>query len=154
MNGAAAAISLVCDSKASGKIINELMQWYTETKLPSDVVNEYAVAGKFNTKGVDIALPQSVSGSPLCHVSVTNWCNESGYGIGSKEQNERCVRLSSDVVVKAVELINAFHKGELKTALVPPASVSECKTCHGHAGEVKNASGKMDCVQCHDDPHE
>lgn len=43
LNGPAAAISLVCDKKSADLLINELFQWYSQTMLPTDLSNQYAV---------------------------------------------------------------------------------------------------------------
>lgn len=139
LNGAAAVICLVTPKDAYPKLINELMGWYTQFAFP-----EYRPAG-----GAE--LPTSVAGSPLCHVSVTRWCVSSGYQENSKERKERCARLTADVAAQAVRLLNAYYDGAFTANYVPPASVSECMSCHGPAG-MNHTRGKMDCVQCHE-PH-
>ncbi|MEW6046726.1 MAG: C-GCAxxG-C-C family protein [Bacillota bacterium] len=139
LNGAAAAICLVTPKDAYARVINELMGWYTQVAFP-----QYRPAG-----GAD--LPTSVSGSPLCHVSVTTWCKVSGYGENSKERKERCARLTADVAAQAVRLLNAHFDGQFTATYAAPASVKECMDCHGPS-HLNNTRGKMDCVQCHE-PH-
>jgi len=153
LNGAAAAVSLVCDSKSSGPVINELIGWYTETLLPTDTSNLYAVSDKYTVKSDIEELPQNKSGSPLCHISLSGWSAFSGYSVGSPEQLERCSRLSGDVVAKATALLNAQKDGSFKAEYLDLKSTTECLSCHGQKQEVSNVSTKMSCTMCHDDPH-
>ena len=154
LNGAAAAISLVRDEVASTPVIDELMGWYAQALMPSDISNRYGEDGTFPVdKGIK-SLTQSKSGSPLCHVSVTGWCSSAGYEIGSPEQNERCSRVSGDTAAKAVMLLNAQQDGNLRNEYVIPASTSKCLSCHGPEKEVANVDHKMACIQCHGKPHD
>ncbi|NWF90990.1 MAG: C_GCAxxG_C_C family protein, partial [Ignavibacteriaceae bacterium] len=73
LNGAAALISLVTTKAQSGPLISELWGWYTQAELPTDESNAIAVSGQFLVHNYDQELPQNVSGSPLCHASVTEW---------------------------------------------------------------------------------
>lgn len=143
LNGASAAINLVCGEDVYGKIINELMGWYTQAPFPM---------GKPKQPKVDKELAQNASGSPLCHVSVTNWCKVSGYGAKSAERSERCARLTGDVAAHTVELLNQYADGQFAAKYVSPTTISECMSCHGKAA-MNNTRGKMDCVQCHDLPN-
>lgn len=140
VNGASAAINLVCSSSDATALINELMAWYTETALPT-----YIPEG-----GAEIT--QSQSNSPLCHASVGNWCAASGYGVSSNERKERCARLVGSVAKKAVELLNAHFAGTFTAEHTTADSVATCGACHGSTA-MNNTLGKMDCVSCHT-PHE
>jgi hypothetical protein len=153
LNGAAAALSLVCDSKSSGLVIDELIGWYTESLLPTDTSNLFAVSDKYATKNNIAELPQNKSGSPLCHISLSGWCAFSGFSVGSPEQLERCSRLSGDVVAKATALLNAQKAGTFKAEYLGSKSISDCLGCHDREQEVGNVDTKMSCVVCHDDPH-
>lgn len=138
LNGAAAAITLVTANY--GPIITELAGWYTQTALPI-----------YQPRNPRLAIEAaSVAGSPLCHVSVTQWCNASGFGSQSAERKERCARLTADVASRAVELLNLFARGEFSPSWAAPASVSECLGCHGSGGVKDNVFGQMDCLQCHE----
>ena len=141
LNGSAAAINLV--SKDYAKIVNELIGWYTTTAFPTF---------KPSKPKVEISVT-SVSGSPLCHVSVTEWCNASGFKAESPERSERCARLAGQVAAHAVELLNQEASGKFKASFTPAASVNTCAPCHLKGGTIENARGKMDCVQCHT-PHQ
>jgi hypothetical protein len=79
INGPAALISLVLTSARSGVLNNELFGWYTQTLFPTEISNQYAVNHTFLDNRCDITLPQNISRSILCHVSVTEWCNAADY---------------------------------------------------------------------------
>ena len=103
INGAAAAISMVCDKETSDKLINELCGWYTQALLPTETSNNYAVNGTFTATKSDETLIQNACGSVLCHLSVSKWCNASGIAVGDSKGKERCARVSGDVAAKAAE---------------------------------------------------
>ena len=139
LNGASAVINLVSPKEVYGPLINELMGWYTETAFPV-----YVPEGKDK-------LVTSKSGSPLCHVSVTNWCKVSKAGAESKERAERCARLCGDVGKRVAEMLNDNADGKFVAAYKDPASITGCMSCHGKTA-MNNTRGKMACVQCHT-PH-
>jgi hypothetical protein len=135
LNGANAAIGLVCDGSDARKFISDLMTWYSETELPT---NLHAPTGD---------LPQSAAGSNLCHVSLTRWCRTSGFASGSPERAERCSRLAGDVASKTVELLNDGALG-----LQKPSEKTVCRACHymGPNYEMGNFThGEMNCLTCH-----
>ncbi|MHB1449334.1 MAG: C-GCAxxG-C-C family (seleno)protein [Bellilinea sp.] len=156
--GAAAAINLVTEKDLARKIVSELMGLYSVTPFPSETSNNYAANHEFLVAEYksDKVLPQSVSNSPLCHVSVTQWCKTSAIASGAPERSERCGRLSGDVAAMAAELLNA----NLAAAFVPVFQLSQeaqgCTTCHTRgenfaAGNFTN--GKGECLDCHE-PHQ
>ncbi len=149
LNGASAAISLVTDNRTSGALIDELINWYTQTLLPTDVSNRYAEEHRFKTDRKIAALTQNKSGSPLCHVLVSKFCLASGRAIDSPERIERCARLSGDVVAQAVRLLNDQRDNAFHAAFTAPKAVGECLSCHGGGHTEMNVSEKMDCLQCH-----
>lgn len=156
--GASAAINLVTDRATASMLINELMTWYSQTPFPSQTSNEYAVKHEFLVKEYksDKELPQSVSNSPLCHVSVTEWCQASGMASGSIERAERCGRLTGDVAAKAVELLNANLAGTFEPTLKLSQESQGCMACHSKGENFEMGQftqGKMECTDCHE-PHD
>lgn len=139
LNGACAAIGLICAQKDAQKFISDLLTWYTQTALPSNIIMPTGY------------LPQSVAKTTLCHSSVTNWCLASGFASGSPERSERCARLTGDVAAKAVEMLNA---GVPAVAGPTPAKGTVCVQCH-YVGTNYAAGqftrGEEDCTVCHSD---
>lgn len=103
-----------------------MLQWYSDTQLPN-----YKPENPKATVAV-----QTTSNSPLCHISVGKWCKKAGKPFGSPERKERCARLTADVAVQTVKLLNNWKDGKFKSALkVPPAlygttSQHNCGECH------------------------
>ena len=119
------------------------MAWYENTAFPI-----YQPDGPVTT---------TVAESTLCHVSVTKWCLETGENSGSDLKKQRCGGLTSDVVAKTIEMLDAHFAGSFDREFAPAAIVGECKTCHG--SEPIHVTGKESCTNCHDDtyteyPHE
>ena len=143
LNGAAMAAYLVLPEKDADEIINELYSWYQVTELPEYVPEE--------PKKADLSpFPKSVANSPLCHASVTNWCEASGYRAFSAERSERCGRLTADVAKKLVELLNAKADGTFVAAYPLDERTASCRGCHTKGSPLENTRGKMHCESCHD----
>jgi hypothetical protein len=130
------------------------MSWYAQSQLPTDLSNAYGQTGRFTVDKEIKDMPQSMSGSPLCHISVTKWCKTSGLTADSPERFERCARLSGDVAAQAILLLNDQAEKKFEAEHQLSANASECNTCHGPKGDEANVLAKMDCVQCHGDPHQ
>jgi len=157
LNGACAAIGLIAGEDYK-PLVNELVAWYSNTPLPTDISNELAVNHEFLVSEYksDQSLEQSVSNSTSCHVSVTNWCKASGFASGSSERSERCGRLTGDVAAYAVELLNAHADGAFEPALPLSEDTQTCRTCHSKGKEFDLGQwtrGKEECSSCHE-PHE
>lgn len=140
LNGSAAAIYLTQDSKTGDQLINELFTWYGQEGLP----DYRPVSPKYEIK-------KSTAGSPLCHVSVTRWCEGSGFTALSPERAERCAWLTASVAKYNAELLNASAKGTFARTHALPAEVGACLQCHGKGGVRENvhASQHVSCTQCH-----
>ena len=142
LNGAAAMIGLLVQVKDTrDKLITELFAWCEAKSLPMHVPK---------TPVVDADIAQSVARSVLCHISVGRWMKESGCNIASQERQERCRRLTADVALKTVELLNQHFAGECNLVGLP-ASTKECIVCHGKS-QLADAVGQMDCRACHTFP--
>jgi len=108
---------------------SEIMQWYSDTKLPNYLSK--------TPKVQDELIPKTVAGSPLCHISVGRWMAEADKPLGSAERKERCARLTASVAYRTVELLNAWKDGKYKTTGTIPAkkysiqSQHNCTDCHG-----------------------
>lgn len=137
-------INLFTRPKDCMKIYNELIGWYTMEPFPSDKLDKIA------------KLPgqkQSVADSPLCHISVSKWCEASGVRVSSKEHVDRCAKVTGDVAAKTVELLNLHAEKKLKSQFELSPETLRCMGCHGRSREVGNTLTKMKCVECHA-PHD
>jgi hypothetical protein len=135
LNGGAAAIQLL--SPDPNPLIDELFVWYDKEPLP-DYVSK---AAKYPN------LP-SVSGSPLCHVSISNWCAKTGKKSFAPERNERCALITASVARHVALLLNQQAAGT-KVVSALPAEAAGCMSCHEKGSEREDARTKMTCPQCH-----
>ncbi len=141
LNGAAAVIGLlISDKSVQDRMIADLFQWYEKEALPSFVPAQ---------PNYDFTPPQSVPNSVLCHASNTNWCNDSGLKITSKERKERCRRLTADVAQKVATSLNEIYAYEYIADVHSNEEVASCLACHGKEGKLQNTSVKMSCNSCH-----
>lgn len=141
LNGASALIGLFVDDKtAQDNLITGILRWYEEAKLP-----EY----KPQTAIFEFSPPSTISNSTLCHASNTKWGIETGYKVNSNERKERCRRLTSDVAMKVVTVLNEYFDNNYITKGHDNETVRQCMTCHGEKGKLVNTSSKMDCASCH-----
>ncbi len=141
LNGAAALIGLLIPDKSmQDKMIGDIFQWYEKEAVPT-----------FNpvNPAFDYTPVTSVSNSVLCHASNTNWCNVSGFGVGSTERKERCRRLTGDVAKKITMSLNEIHADNYITNKHGDKAAGTCISCHGKEGKVSNAAVKMSCNSCH-----
>lgn len=153
LNGAAAFLSLVLTQARATVLVNELFGWYTQTNFPTDTSNQLAVDSKFLQNKFTTTLPQNLSGSVLCHVSVTEWCKASGIPVGDAKRKERCARLTGDVAAYAVKLMNDEFQSKFAPLYVVPATTTGCNTCHASTGVMPEVAATMECTQCHTTAH-
>lgn len=139
--GAASALALFWGRKERDPMVDELFRWYEKTSLP--------IYDPGADSRVKEAMPTSVSGSVLCHVSVDRWCFESGVPAKSEMRSERCARVTADVAMKAIEIMNAKIDGTFTPAFAKQDSLKYCSECHGDGKESPIHKGKMDCTPCH-----
>lgn len=155
LNGGAALISLVVNKADSGKLINELWGWYTTENLPTEAAN---TATYDDTRFTD-TLPQNIAGSPLCHASVSQWCNVADKSVGSTERKERCARLAGDAAAKTAQILNDYFASQFTGTFAVPAENAACLPCHGSSATFvsgtipANVMTNMVCASCHPDAH-
>ena len=147
LNGASYAIFMVIggmDKEKRAKafeVIRDLYHWYEQTQLP---LYKPVKAAKYEG---DIVT--SVSGSTLCHVSVTNWCKASGFKAFDKARSERCGRLTADVAMRTALLLNDYFDGKFQPTYSLSENAKSCRGCHDKGSELENTRGMMECGQCH-----
>jgi len=143
LNGAAAASYLVLPSNEADPIVHEMYGWYSAEALPTYKPQ----TPKYDT------IDTSVSDSPLCHVSVTNWIDTSGFATHSPERSERCAWVTASTAKKLAELLNQHADGTFSLVHAKPEAVALCLSCHGDGGAVDNVhiGNQASCVVCHDD---
>ncbi|MCF0233486.1 MAG: C_GCAxxG_C_C family protein [Thermoguttaceae bacterium] len=148
VNGAMAAISLFTnESKTRAALCDEVAHYYERELLP-------VYAPKDDDFG---PMPQTISGSLLCHVSSGKWSHLAQVRTDSPERTERCKRLAADVARKTAEVLNlnvaALHTKDVApvAAAVRPEPVKTCVECHDKKGTNSNIIGKFDCTVCHPD---
>lgn len=143
--GAAAAFALFWGRKERNPMVDELFRWYEKTALPIYNPGDKA-------QGVAGPIPNNVSDSVLCHLSVSKWCFQNKIEATSKKRSERCGRLTADVARKAIEILNAkIDQGkDFKGTIPMQKSVAYCGECHMTKGNEANwGKGIMDCTPCH-----
>ena len=139
--GAASAFALFWGRKERDPMVTELFRWYERTALP---IYAPGAAGH----GAVGPLPTHVSGSVLCHLSVSTWCLATGIDASSPKRGERCSRVTADVAVKAIEIMNAKLDSGFAPRLSSKAEAG-CLSCHGKGKASPILKGRMDCTPCH-----
>ncbi|OGR04849.1 MAG: hypothetical protein A2511_15365 [Deltaproteobacteria bacterium RIFOXYD12_FULL_50_9] len=125
--GATVAVGFVAPYDVGKQIINELLKWYSDTELPLYVPARPRAEVKI----------QTVSASPLCHISVGKWTDAAQKSLGSPERKERCARITADVAMKTVMMLNDWKDGKFSSSLKLPSAMygitaqHNCKECHG-----------------------
>jgi hypothetical protein len=158
-NGSSAIIGMIVGSgTARNKIIDEVMQYYAETPLPTNGIDKAVAEGWSPAAGIASPqpnVPTSTAHSQLCHASLSQWTMTTGAADGSTEQKDRCAKACHDMVVETVTLLNAYFANSANTlpAGVLDPSIASCQSaCHS------SAKGKMACGSCHEEtgagPHQ
>ncbi|MBI4823510.1 MAG: C-GCAxxG-C-C family protein [Nitrospirae bacterium] len=141
MLGASVVTSLICGpgvAKDGEQIANEVIHWYADTELPIYTPKTPKTAAE---------MIKSKSDSPLCHISVGKWMKKADKGFWTPERKDRCARLSADVAMRTVKLLNDWADGKFKAEHKLPALVynitsqHNCTECHGSAVPEINTKG-------------
>lgn len=112
------------------QISADVMQWYSESKLP---------LFKPASPKVSTAIIQTVSDSPLCHLSVGKWMKASGFPLGSPERKDRCARVAASTAYHLVSLLNNWKDGTYKA------------TSDFSCAKENGITGQYNCNDCHGD---
>ncbi len=113
MIGSVAAINLITGEDYR-PLAEELIKYYKEENLPTDVWDEYLEKENSPLKSdTDKESIGSLSGSTAqevdCKKSLQEWYSAVPKAEGS-EKHERCARLTGDVAAKATEILNEWSK--------------------------------------------
>lgn len=144
LNGAGAIISMVTSKADSTALINEVWSWYSSEKLPSDAAN----AATYTVQNYVGTLPNNISGSVLCHPSVSQWCLVANKQVSSTERKERCARLAGDIAAQTAQVLNDYLYSTFVSTFHESDGVVGCLDCHS-----KNTMTHMECVSCHTTAH-
>ncbi|MBU0675824.1 MAG: C-GCAxxG-C-C family protein [Proteobacteria bacterium] len=109
-------------------IASDIMQWYSETALPTFTPK----TPKNSTKIIT-----TTSDSPLCHISVGKWMKAADFELKSPERKDRCARVAASTAYRVVELLNDWKDGNFE-------STSDF-TCAKEFG----ITGQYNCNECH-----
>ena len=142
--GAVAAFSLFYGRKERDAMVDELFRWYETTALPIYKPGDIA--------RVKEDVPANKSDSVLCHVSVGKWSYLNKQPQDGKLRSERCGRLTADVCMKAIEILNAKIEAgaNWKGVLAKQDSVKKCGVCHNKKMPATDWNkSKQDCAPCH-----
>lgn len=140
LNGAVAVMSMALGVK--GDLIDNLMNWYQEEPFPSTKHDAYA---KFKNQVT------SVAKSPLCHASVSIWCDAAKAKVGSDEKKDRCAKLTGDCAAYVAQQLNDMLDKMPVAKIAATADYASCMGCHtGSTSLLDNEQGKMNCTPCHD----
>jgi hypothetical protein len=151
LNGGSQFLNLVGSPSNYQKLINDLLDWYSNQSFPSRDHDSYA---KFKNQA------QSEAKSPLCHVSVTTWVNRArevddpNIRSLSPERADRCAKVSGDVAGHIAQMINDYYDGKYIATFDPGKSeYSSCLSCHTDTENAYNPNVKaqMNCTTCHVD---
>ena len=156
-NGCCAVLNMI---NLHGAHANKVLGYYSETEFPTSAVSDLYYNGYWTLPdGVPEPIPdnevlaRTVAFSPLCHVSISKWCDAAGVNLkdtdyaSRKYKNDRCGKICADMAAFTAELINGSTYD-----YVIPAETAECITCHNAASDAPNIpaqNGKMDCAHCH-----
>ena len=118
----------IAGSPVGHQIAADIMQWYSETNLPT--------FSPQNPK-INAALPATTSDSPLCHLSVGKWMKAANKPLKSKERKDRCARVAASTAYRLVELLNKWEDGTYE----PTSDFSSAKE--------NGITGQFNCMECH-----
>lgn len=148
-NGCCVVLNMI-DLHASA---SNVLGYYSETEFPTSAMcDAYDGRGPVPIPDNEV-LAKTVSNSPLCHVSISKWCDAAGVSMaatdedGRKYKNDRCGKICADMAAMTAGLINDAESYGYDI----PNATAACQECHT-SGTIENGPvgfGKMDCAGCH-----
>ena len=154
LNAAGMLINILDDINGQNSaVISASFRYYEREDLP--LSSDEFVAGIGSTAELSLSVGNtSISNSPLCHSSISNWSAANG-GKPFVEKGERCKRLSASMAYYIVDLLNRAYDGE-DIGVLPESMASEatatCQSCHGTTetmGSAASVKGDLECETCH-----
>jgi hypothetical protein len=134
-------------------LAKHVLGWYSETVFPTS-----AMCLAYDGRGPvpipdDEVLAHIPSGSPLCHVSISKWCDAAGVNLTDKgayaitHKQDRCGKICADMAAMTAELIN----GTSSYLYAPQGETATCIGCHtgGSPAGTPAQNGTMECMGCH-----
>jgi len=148
-----------------------LIHHYTKTEWPGDRVYELYLSDQGSWPALtdtgtaiptpipnDEVLARVVSDSPLCHVSISKWCDAAGVRLtdadaaGRKHKNDRCCKIACDMAALVAEIINLkVCGGSWNPGYAMAPDTQTCYDCHNEktTSVLPAQQGNMDCAYCH-----
>ena len=131
LTGAGTIIGLVTnETDTAEEMTNDLAFYYSYTELPD---YEPPKIIKSQIKHM------TMSGTPVCHISVGKWMKAEGAAFLTDQRAERCARLAANIAIKTTEMLNAWANGKYTAKHQPLYNVAangitsqnNCTDCHG-----------------------
>ncbi len=120
----------IAGSPDAHHISADIMQWYSETALPTFAPKKPRIGYK---------IPTTISNSPLCHISVGKWMKAADKALKTPERKDRCARVAASTAYKLVGFLNAWHDDTYEAS-----GVISCAKENG-------ITGQFNCMECHGD---
>lgn len=151
LNGSSAIIKMF---GADGSLIDDNMQYYGETPLPTNGIDTAYRTGWRPAAGAAAPIvnaPSCIGHTQLCHASISQWTVMTGYADGGTEQRDRCAKACYDLMKHTVQNLNAWKASGAKPTVALDSTVSACAgSCHKAASTIAQKT-KMACDSCHDE---
>ena len=132
LTGAGTIIGMVnSETDVAEAMANDLAFYYSYTEMPAFQPQKVLKAELHD---------MTMSGTPVCHISVGRWMRSSGEAFLSDARAERCARVAADIAMETARMLNAQADGTYvaKHALLYNVaangitSQNNCMDCHGH----------------------
>jgi hypothetical protein len=139
---------------ARAAMMTDLMRWYEREAFPKYVptaVDAAETGLTLDFSATNMVSLGVVTGSHLCHASVSSWCAQHGVSASGNDKKARCARLTADVAGKVAEMMNAYLTGGAYTAAAIDTASNACLGCHPATSTAQPVASGMACASCHSD---